>query len=145
MSEKVKYNLAVVKAQKFQDYFLWFFLICFVVLLISLCFFSCSSLSRYSGVYSCNTNICQIETMIDLNTMYELETNWKILFDGELQDFNVIEFGEFVEQDGFVSQKVTLRVSKQDYYNDQTISFSIVKGKKTFWQVFFDNLKGGDA
>ena len=34
MSEKVKYNLAVVKAQKFQDYFLWFFLICFVVLLI---------------------------------------------------------------------------------------------------------------
>ena len=83
--------------------------------------------------------------MIDLNTMYELETNWKILFDGELQDFNVIEFGKFVEQEGFVSQKVTLRVSKQDYYNDQTISFDVVKGKKNFWQVFFDILKGGDA
>lgn len=145
MSEKVKYNVAIVKAQKFQDHFLWFFLGCFGVLSVSLWFFSCSSLSSYSGVYSCNTNTCQIETAIDLNTMYELETSWKILLDGELQDLNVIKFGEFAEQEGFVNQKVTLRVSKQDYYNYQTISFSIVKGKKNFWGIFFDILKGGDA
>lgn len=145
MSEKVKYNLAVVKAQTFQGDFLWLFLSCFGVLVLSLCFFSCSNLTSYSGVYSCNTNICQIDTVIDINTMYELQTNWKIILGDKVQEFHVIEFGEVIEQDNFVGQKLSLRVPKQNYYNYQTISFSIVKGKKNFWRIFFELLKGGDA
>ncbi len=145
MSEKVKYNLSVVKAQKYQDHFLWFFLGCFVILCLVLFFFFLADISSYTGIYSCNTNICQIDTVIDLNTMYDLETNWKILIDGTLDDLNIIQFGEFVEQGASVGQEVSLRVSKQDYFNSQTVSFRIIKSKKNFWQIFLDILKGGDA
>lgn len=83
--------------------------------------------------------------MIDLNTMYEIESNWQLLVHDELEDFNVIQFGDFVEQESFVGQEVVLRVSKQDYYNNQTISFQIIKNKKNFWNIFLDALKGGDV
>ncbi len=145
MSEKVKYNLSVVRAKRFSDNFLWFFLGCLLILLIALSFFSVSSSSSYTGIYSCNANICQIKTVIDLNTMYEIESNWQLLVHDELEDFNVIQFGDFVEQESFVGQEVVLRVSKQDYYNNQTISFQIIKNKKNFWNIFLDTLKGGDA
>jgi len=69
----------------------------------------------------------------------------EIILEDQIFPLKIKTFGkvEFLSN-SIVVHSLILEIPKLDYYEKQTISFSIVMDTEPFYQIIIDSMKGGD-
>ena len=120
----------------------------FGFLLFLICFFwkfSFKSGLTYEGVYSCKKNVCTVTSYFLVSDILKMNDTQKFFLNKQEQDFKIsnIYDAEIIQNVAF--QKIVFTIPKQDFYENQTVSFFIQKEEKNIWQILWENMKGGDA
>ena len=101
--------------------------------------------STYEGVYSCQKNACTITSFFTVSEVVELKSTQRMIIDKKEQDLHIKKISDPEIMNNVAISQVIFGVTKQEFYENQTVSFFIQKEKKNIWQILWDNLKGGDV
>ena len=128
-----------IKFLSFLSFGFLLFLLCFFF------FFSFKSGLTYEGVYSCGKKECTITSYFLVSDILKMNDTQKFFLNKQEQDFKVSKIYDAEIINNVAFQKVVFIIPKQDFYENQTVSFFIQKDEKNIWQILWENLKGGDA
>lgn len=140
-----KYNIYSLLKKKANTIFLSIIIFLFLLVCLSFFFVKFDTYSSFFGIYICTNQECFIKTTIPLNVTKELKENYKIEVNKKNHDLNIKTFGEVEIIDSKEAiQYLEILIPKQEFYNNQTISFYLESEKKNLWQIIMKALKGGD-
>ena len=108
-------------------------------------FFSFDFGTAYDGIYSCKKNHCTITSFLQVSEVVELKTSQKLILNKQEQNLQIEKIYDPELVNNVAIQQVVFKVPKQEFYENQTVSFVIRKTKKNIWEILWESLKGGDV
>lgn len=103
-----------------------------------------SQTMNYKAIYNCQKDKCFLTAYLLIEDAKKLNQSNELLINKEQIEYS-LEFLEVEIINNQVVQKIMINISKQPFYNNQTIFFTFLINKQNIWQFFWQNLKGGDA
>jgi len=135
------YSILNEKPKRLICYFVtvFFFLILYIFLNHEF-----SSIRTFQGIYQCGKE-CTVTCTVPYDISKNLKREMEIILEDQIFPLKIKTFGkvEFLSN-SIVVQSLILEIPKLDYYEKQTISFSIVMDTEPFYQIIIDSMKGGD-
>ncbi len=134
--------------KKLKPRIIWITILTFgflTILIISFIFLKFSIASNYEGTYYCQKEKCFISSYMLVDDIKKLNLDFKLIINKDINDLVISSIGDVELINNVAVQKIIINVKKQNFYNYQTISYSILKQKQNIWQILWHNLKGGDA
>lgn len=86
-----------------------------------------------------------ITSFLQVSEVVELKTSQKLILNKQEQNLQIEKIYNPELVNNVAIQQVVFKVPKQEFYENQTVSFVIRKTKKNIWEILWESLKGGDV
>lgn len=86
-----------------------------------------------------------ITSFLQVSEVAELKTSQKLILNKQEQNLQIEKIYNPELVNNVAIQQVVFEVPKQEFYENQTVSFVIQKTKKNIWEILWESLKGGDV
>lgn len=86
-----------------------------------------------------------ITSFLQVSEVAELKTSQKLILNKQEQNLQIEKIYDPELVNNVAIQQVVFEVPKQEFYENQTVSFVIQKTKKNIWEILWESLKGGDV
>ena len=116
----------------------------FLCLIVTYCFIKFPSETTYEGIYTCQKEQCSITSYWSVEQVKTLTSSMRLIINKEETDFKIRKIEDVQLYSEVPLQKIIIAVSKQDFYNYQTVSFKIRENTQNIWEILWHSLKGGD-
>ncbi len=99
----------------------------------------------YEGVYSCQKNVCTIVSYLPVSEIVKLDDSQQIIVNKQEENLEILKINNLEVVNNVAFQEITIKISKQNFYENQTVSFFLKQDSQNMWEILWQNLKGGDA
>ena len=142
--KKVAPNLYALTHEKvsFLPYYFLIIFIFFFLLLFAI-FYKIPELVTINGIYSCE-DTCTLTSYLPYEIVKKLKTNNQLRINEQKISITKIEFGELQQINQIYVEPMKIEIPQQDYFEKETIEFSIILDEKPFFKILYHAMKGGD-